>query len=143
MADSITIDASNAHHWSGGFGDSAWAPEQRGMFVADGAFYIRQMLWPKGENHDGHSHWIDHVGNLVSGAAIVRWRDEADASLCGEYHMLVPSKIPVLANRWHHIEFLEDSVWECWFAKAEADRIYGDAALVPWHLEKDRVRGPD
>jgi hypothetical protein len=46
--------------------------------------------------------------------------------------MLVPSKIHMPAERWHELEFISDCVWECWFAKAEADRLYGhDPEIFP------------
>jgi hypothetical protein len=134
--DIIIIDASNADQWSGGFGDAGSDARCRGMFVADGGFYVREMYYPAGMTHPGHSHYIDHVGVLVDGAAIVRWHHEDNLEECGEYHLLVPAKIPVLRDRWHSIHFLKPSRWECWFAKAEADRVYGDASKVPWHLEK-------
>lgn len=118
--DTKTIDAMNADLHQGGF-------------IGMGGFYVRPFTHKKGEVYQGHAHYIDHVGNLVSGAVRVHWRDPDGTE--GIVEMLVPSKIHMPAGRHHRIEPLEDSRWECWFAKAEADRIYGDDAQVRWTLE--------
>lgn len=119
-----TIDKSNADLHQGGF-------------VGDGGFYVRPMTLSKGSVHKGHSHYIDHVGNLVSGAVRVHWRRE-DGSAEGVTDVLVPAKILVRADTWHQIEALENSVWECWFSRAEADAM-NDDAKGSFYLEKPCV----
>lgn len=115
--------------------DSTNADEHQGGFVGIGGFYVRPMEFKQGQRHDGHEHYIDHVGNLVRGSVNVHWKDMATGE-AGVIEMRVPSKIHMPAGRWHRLEFLEDTLWECWFAQAEADRIYGTDAQVKWHLEK-------
>jgi hypothetical protein len=80
------------------------------------------------------AHYIDHVGNLLSGQVRVHWKDPDGTT--GVIEMLRPCKINMPAGRHHRLEILEDTKWECWFAKAEADRIYGDESTVRWTLEK-------
>lgn len=120
----LVIDASNADLYQGGF-------------LGDGGFYVRPMILKKGTKHKGHSHEIDHVGNLVSGSARVRWRRE-DGSAEGVTDVLVPAKMTIRADTWHEIEALEDSVWECWFARAEADSL-DDRTRGRFFLEKADV----
>lgn len=115
----LTIDESNAD-------------VHRGGFVGTGGFYIRPFHHAKGAQYQGHSHYIDHVGNLVSGKVRVHW-SEGDES--GVIDMLVPCKIHMPAGRHHRLEIIEDAVWECWFAQAEADKIYGDDTKIDWNLE--------
>jgi len=100
--------------------------------------YIRRFKLAKGEKKDGHSHYIDHTGNLVSGAARITWHHETDLMRHGVIDLLVPAKVDIRADCWHEIEALEDSVWECWFSAHEAERVYGveQAKAVNWHLEK-------
>lgn len=112
--------------------NEANAEDHRGGFVGTGGFYIRPFEHKAGTEYVGHSHYIDHVGNLVSGKVRVHW---SEGEQSGVIDMLVPSKIHMPAGRFHRIEVIEDALWECWFAKAEADRIYGDAATVDWTLE--------
>ena len=118
-----TIDASNADVHQGGF---------------VGGLYVRPFDMPKGSIHKGHSHYIDHVGDLVSGAVRIRWRRE-DGSAEGVTDVLVPAMITVRADTWHEIEALEDSKWRCIFSEAEAEKVHGDSNAVPWHLEKPHV----
>jgi hypothetical protein len=116
--------------------DETNADLHQGGFVGEGGFYVRRWTGHRGQVCKGHAHWIDHVGNLVSGQVRIRWRNP-DTGEEGIVEMLVPSKICVRAERWHQIEALTDGViWECWFAAAEADRVYGSRDAVPWHLEK-------
>lgn len=114
--------------------DQSNAEDHQGGFVGMGGFYIRPFQHRAGEVYLGHSHYIDHVGNLVSGAVRVHWKDPDGSE--GVIEMLVPSKIHMPAGRHHRIEPLVDSVWECWFSKAEADRIYCEDSQVNWTLEK-------
>lgn len=118
----LTIDESNQLIYSGGF-------------VGTGGFYIRPFAIKAGTRKHGHEHWIDHVGNLVSGHARVHWRDPKTGD-SGVIDMQVPAKIEIKAERWHEIEAVTDCVWECWFSKAEADRVYGDATQADWIMEK-------
>lgn len=112
--------------------DAENAQDHQGGFVGTGGFYIRPFFHKKGDDYQGHAHHIDHVGNLVSGQVRVHWQ-EGDAS--GVIEMMVPAKIHMPAGRHHRLEIIEDAQWECWFAKAEADRIYADAEQN-WMLEK-------
>lgn len=116
--------------------DSSNADLHQGGFIGDGGFYVRQATLPKGSISIGHSHWIDHIGLLVSGAVRIKWKRE-DGSAEGMIDILVPAKVAIRADTWHEVEALEDSEWECWFAAAEADRVYGSRDAVPWHVEKD------
>lgn len=113
--------------------DQTNADQHQGGFIGTGGFYIRPMTFKAGDLHHGHDHYIDHVGNLVSGQVRVHWKDKNGDS--GVIEMLVPSKIHMPAGRFHRLEFLTDGIWECWFAQAEADRLYGPDAKVKWHLE--------
>lgn len=116
----LTIDQSNAE-------------DHRGGFVGAGGFYIRPFSHKKGVDYVGHSHFIDHVGNLLSGQVRVHWKDPDGTA--GVTEMLVPCKIHMPAERHHRLEILEDAEWECWFAQAEADRVYGADSKVKWNLE--------
>ena len=111
---------------------------EEGFFEVGGGFYVRRMWHRKSERRDeGHKHFIDHVGNLVCGKVRVHW-SVPETGECGVIEMLQPGKINVLAGRHHRVEVIEDAFWECWFSKAEADRIYGD--FKPTHditLEAD------
>lgn len=126
----VVIDASNAEQHAGGF-------------LGNGGFYTREIVTLKGYPHRGHSHWIDHVHNHLRGCKRVVWHHETNLEDAGEYLLLVPCKIEIRANYWHTFEAVDgDAVGECWFSKAEADRVYGVGADVPWHLEKpDRLIG--
>lgn len=116
----LTIDDSNAH-------------EHQGGWIGIGGFYVRAFEHKVGEPYQGHEHYIDHVGNLLSGKARVYWRDRDGTE--GVIEMLVPSKIHMPKDRWHRIEAIEDTRWECWFSKAEADRLCLDPQ-THWTLEK-------
>jgi hypothetical protein len=121
--DSIqTIDANNLHIHIGGF-------------VNFGGFYIRPMgPYEKGAVNQGHEHQIDHCMHLVKGSVSVSWR--APNGETGIVEVLEPrAKLSIRKDYWHEITALEDKTeWECWFAKAEADRVYGDANAVDWTM---------
>jgi hypothetical protein len=114
------IDEKNAHLHQGGF-------------VNFGGFYIRPMgPYKKGEVHKGHAHTIDHLSNIVRGKVRVHWKNP-NGTEEGVVEVLVPAKLSIRAEYWHEFEVLEDDTyWECWFSKAEADRAYGDANSVDW-----------
>jgi hypothetical protein len=123
------IDASNAHLFMSGFTD-------------DGGFYRRLMEIKPGKPHNGHSHYINHTGELLTGDGVrIHWHHEHDLDDCGVTEVLAPFvTIDIKANYWHSFELIGGPVlWRCWFAKAEADLVYGDASKVPWHLEKPHV----
>lgn len=106
----------------------------QGGFIGIGGFYVRPFEHKKGADYQGHAHHIDHVGNLLDGQVRVHWRDPDGTA--GVIEMLVPSKIHMPKDRWHRIECLTDTArWECWFAKAEADRMCLDPE-THWTLEK-------
>lgn len=124
----LTIDASNAEAYQGGFArdDQPLSPE--------GAFFIRPIVLAPGEQHAGHSHYIDHVGNLVSGQAVVKWRRE-DGSGEGEIRLLVPCKLLIRADTWHEITAITPVQWECWFSRDAADRMSAEAQ-ANYYFEK-------
>lgn len=115
----LTIDASNAADHQGGF-------------LGDGGFYVRPIEMRAGAVHKGHSHYIDHIGELVRGKVRIRWRRE-DGSAEGVVDVLVPALLTIRKDTWHSIEALEPSYWRCWFARAEADT---DEARGSFYLEK-------
>jgi hypothetical protein len=117
----LVIDASNQLEHAGGF-------------VGTGGFYVRPMTLRAGMSHAGHKHHIDHVGNLVSGHARVHWEDPRTGE-AGVIDARVPCKLHIVAGRTHRIEAVTDVQWECWFAQAEADRIYGAGNDVPYYFE--------
>jgi len=125
----MRIDESNADQYTDGMcrDGTEHAPE--------GAFFVRRFVMPAGDVHAGHSHWIDHVGNLVSGQALVRWRRE-DGSAEGEIEMLVPAKILVRADTWHEITALTPCVWECWFSRDAAEKLTDEEGRRNWYFEK-------
>lgn len=102
-------------------------------FVNFGGFYIRQNgPFLKGVVYDGHEHKIDHCMHLVSGKVAIKWRSPTGDE--GEVQVLAPrAKLSIRNGYWHEITALEDNTeWECWFSKSEADRAYGDANTVDW-----------
>lgn len=115
--------------------DATNVADHRGGWMGDGGFYVRPMRKRAGEIHPGHDHYIPHLGCLISGKAIVRWKDPDGSNGVIEMRE-APCKIHMPANRHHEIEFLEDSEWECMFAKAEADRIYGESVNFDWTMER-------
>ena len=125
----LTIDQSNAEMYCGGFA------REGTPHAPDSAFFIRPFELKAGQEHKGHSHFIDHVGNLVSGQARVEWRRE-DGTAEGTIDMLIPSKILIRADTWHRIVALTDITWECWFSRADADKLTDDEGRRQWFLEK-------
>lgn len=125
----LTIDASNAEAYQGGFArdDQPLSPE--------GAFFIRPIDLAAGEQHAGHSHYIDHVGNLVSGQALVKWRRE-DGSAEGEIVLLVPCKLLIRADTWHEITALTPLRWECWFSRDAAQKLTDEEGRRHYYMEK-------
>lgn len=115
------IDASNADIHQAGF---------------IGGFFIRQMpVLNKGETHEGHEHYIDHLTNVVRGAVRIEWENKHKGT-SGTLDILVPCRILIKADTWHKFTALEDSTfWECWFSEAEAEKVY-NGEKMPWHLEK-------
>ena len=128
MVSRLVIDHDNAEQYQGGFArdDTPLAPE--------GAFFIRPIALKTGEQHAGHSHHIDHVGNLVSGQARIKWRREGGSGE-GEIVLLVPSKILIRADTWHEITALTDAQWECWFSRDAADKL-SDFERTNYYFEK-------
>jgi hypothetical protein len=122
------IDRSNVHLYQSGY-----------VGTEDEAIaYVRPFNMKAGSVHKGHSHYIHHVGVLISGSVRVSWRRE-DGSAEGVTEILAaPCLLTIRKDTWHEIEALEDSVWWCWFSGAEAEKEYGDSNAVPWHLEKER-----
>lgn len=97
-------------------------------FVNFGGFYIRQNgPFEKGTVHKGHSHNIDHCMHLISGKVSIQWKSPDGEK--GEVQVLEPrAKLSIRKEYWHEITALGDNTeWECWFAKAEAD------GLVDWY----------
>lgn len=125
----FVIDAENQSQFAGGFArdETPHAP--------DAAFFIRPFTLKAGESHKGHSHFIDHVGNLLSGQAEIRWRRE-DGSDEGVIEMRVPAKILIRADTWHEIVAITDVSWECWFARADAEKLSDEQGRHQWALEK-------
>jgi quercetin dioxygenase-like cupin family protein len=124
----LIIDRSNADLYRGGFASDGT------YLTPDSAFMVRPIDLAAGQRHKGHAHYIDHVGNLVSGQARVHWRRE-DGSDEGVIEMLVPAKVLIRADTWHEIEAVTDCVWECWFAAASAAQLDPESR-ARWYLEK-------
>lgn len=123
-ARSLVVDESNADLFRGGF-------------LGFGGFYIRPFRLQAGERKQGHAHYINHLGMLLSGRARVHWR-KPDGSESGIVELRSSwAALHIRADYWHEIEALTDIEWACIFSKAEADRIYGDAARVDWIMERD------
>lgn len=125
----LVIDSSNQLIYSGGFiGDTA---------------YVREIELKAGAENPAHAHWIPHVGNSLSGHAVVPWFD-LDTREFGVYDIRVPAKIEIPRHRLHQVIAITDIRWECWFYRAEAERIYGDEApKVEWWMDKPLGREYD
>lgn len=108
----------------------------RGGFLGMGGFYPRHFKLLAGQRKPGHEHYINHLGMLLSGQARVHWRSR-DGSRSGVVEFREAwALMHIRADYWHEIEAITDVEWVCLFAKAEADRIYGDAAKVDWIMER-------
>lgn len=108
----------------------------RGGFLGLGGFYVRPFAIKAGERKKGHEHHISHLGMLLSGQARVHWRSPDGAKSGTVEFRHAWAAMHVRADYWHEIEAITDVEWACVFSKAEADRIYGDAAKVDWIMEK-------
>jgi hypothetical protein len=108
--------------------------EHSGGFVGTGGFYVRPMHLIAGTEHPGHAHYIPHVWNLLRGHARVHWCKRKTCQW-GLIDARVPCKIHIPAEQEHCIEAVTDVDCECWFAQAEADRIYGVGNDVPYYFE--------
>lgn len=108
----------------------------RGGFLGLGGFYVRPFKLKAGARKPGHAHYINHLGLLLSGQARVHWRSP-DGAQSGVVEIRTPwAAMHIRADYWHEIEAITDVEWACVFSKAEADRVYGDAANVDWIMEK-------
>lgn len=109
----------------------------RGGFLGSGGFYVRPFKLKAGDRKQGHSHYINHLGMLLSGRARVHWRNP-EGLQSGIVELRAPwAALHIRADYWHEIEAITDVEWACIFSKAEADRVYGDAARVEWIMERD------
>lgn len=133
------IDGAPADLYRGGLFviDAANADLARGGFLGRGGFYVRPFRLIAGQRKPGHEHYINHLGLHLSGVARIHWRTPD-----GKQSGVVESRHPwatfhIRADHWHEIEAVTDVEWCCVFAKAEADRVYGDAAQIDWTLEKE------
>lgn len=119
----LVIDESNADIFRGGW-------------MGSGGFYARPFKIQAGDKKPGHEHYIDHLGMLLDGRAILRWR-APDNSKSGVIDIRVPLVMfHIRADYWHEIEAITTVDWMCLFSKAEADRIYGKDTDVRWIMEK-------
>ena len=109
----------------------------RGGFLGAGGFYVRPFALKAGQRKPGHEHHINHLGLLLSGQARIHWRTP-DGSESGTVEIRTPwAAMHIRADYWHEIEAVTNVEWACVFAKAEADRVYGDAAQVDWTMERE------
>ena len=96
-------------------------PFDEGFF---GDFYVRKFVHKVGDPYQGHSHFIDHAGQLLSGEVVIYWRDPDGSA--GETPMKGPSIVNMPAGRHHRIEAIGgDASWLCWFSYSEAARVHG------------------
>lgn len=109
----------------------------RGGFLGRGGFYVRPFSLRAGQRKPGHEHYISHLGMLLSGQARVHWRSPDGAQSGTVEFRNAWAAMHIRADYWHEIEAITAVEWACIFSKAEADRVYGDAAKVDWTMEKD------
>jgi len=109
----------------------------RGGFLGRGGYYVRPFSLKAGQRKPGHAHYINHLGLLLSGQVRIHWR-KPDGSEAGTVEIRTPwAAMHIRADYWHEIEAITDVEWACIFSKAEADRVYGDAAQVDWIMERE------
>jgi len=84
-----------------------------------GGFYIRPMELPAHGESQGHSHFIDHVSNILDAPLRIEWHVPG-TDRAGVIEIEVPCKILIKAEAWHKfIAYGKPVRWECWFAQDE------------------------
>lgn len=91
-------------------------------FFSDGV-YAKQMFLPKGHTAMSHKHVYSHLSILAQG--------EADVTCNGvKTRFKAPSCIDIKAGIEHQIDAIEDAIFYCIHAIAEADKENIDEVLI-------------
>lgn len=109
----------------------------RGGFVGLGGFYIRSFELSAGECGPDHLHKINHLWILFEGQADIEWRSK-DGSKFGTVSVRTPwAAFHVRADYHHRVIARTNIKMACFFAKAEADRVYGEGVMHDWMLAEE------
>lgn len=106
----------------------------RGGFMGSGEFYVRPFEIEAGQSGPDHLHKINHLWVLFEGEADIEWRSK-DGSKFGTVSVRTAWAVFHVRANYHHRVVARTKVkMACFFAKAAADRLYGEGAMHDWML---------